>query len=170
MAVPDLPEIQSVKVAKVGPRDVIVLEAETPISQETAARIRDYVESVWPGRKAIVFEKSLRMTIARDADLDLRALRQKLVVLTMNIEHEYKLRPQTLTLLEEIKRDVDVALAAEAAFGKPEVKVGDRMLFSTALLQDIHEQPEHTSSLVQVVDVIEEADGSKKVIVQKVQR
>lgn len=48
------------------------------------------------------------------------------------------------------------------------LEVGDRLRFSTALLRQIHEGPDHESELVELVEVRIEEDGSKVLVVKRV--
>jgi hypothetical protein len=50
------------------------------------------------------------------------------------------------------------------------VAVGDRMLVNTALLQQIHEGPDHHSELVEVERIILEPDGTKVLWLKRVER
>lgn len=50
------------------------------------------------------------------------------------------------------------------------VAVGDRMLFSTALIQQIHEGTDHRSELVEVERIILGPDGVKELWLKKVER
>ena len=47
------------------------------------------------------------------------------------------------------------------------VRVGDKMRFSTALLRQIHETPDHRSELVIVDRIDREADGCLLVLLKK---
>ena len=67
MKIEELPEVESVAVAKVGPDDVIVLESEGPITTEVADRIKAYAESFFPGRKVVVLCGGLKLSIVSDA-------------------------------------------------------------------------------------------------------
>jgi hypothetical protein len=46
------------------------------------------------------------------------------------------------------------------------LKPGDTMRFSLPLLKDIYEQPEHTSRIVEVVEIEIEPDGHKRMVVR----
>lgn len=48
-----------------------------------------------------------------------------------------------------------------------DVKIGDRIRFSLALLQAIHDQPGHTSELVEVADIRMDPDGSKVIVMNR---
>jgi hypothetical protein len=71
--------------------------------------------------------------------------------------HEFR-----ITSLEE-------KLADEAERVKPVVLgVGDRLRFSTALLQQIHDEPKHLSVLVEIERIIRGPDGVKELWLKKV--
>jgi hypothetical protein len=53
---------------------------------------------------------------------------------------------------------------------KPRVEVGDRMRFSVGLLRQIYERPEHTSELVELIEVHIEADGAKLLVLKRCDR
>lgn len=64
-----LPATATVSSAKVEPDDVIVVECDDYISHETAERIKAHVQSVWPGRKAVVLGQGLHLKIAKAAEV-----------------------------------------------------------------------------------------------------
>jgi hypothetical protein len=59
-----LPVVARIAVAKMEPDDVLVVECDTHISQEHAARIREKMGQIWPGRKVAVFGAGTRLKIA----------------------------------------------------------------------------------------------------------
>ena len=63
-----LTEVQSVEVARVGPTDVLVLECPGQLSQSAHARIKETLDSIWPGRKAVVLEHGAHFRIVREGD------------------------------------------------------------------------------------------------------
>jgi hypothetical protein len=74
-----------------------------------------------------------------------------------------------MTLSEDIPRYLCEYCVRER-LDKPEpidVKVGDRMRFSTELLVEIYRQAGHLSETVQLVDVRVEVDGSKTLVVER---
>jgi len=66
---PPLPEVERVAVAKVGPNDVVVIEADQPISEAPAAKIRAYAETVWPNNQVLVLGDGLRLRVLKATDL-----------------------------------------------------------------------------------------------------
>lgn len=63
-----LPAVKSIAVADVKPTDVIVIECDEHISNDTAERIRQHVRSLWPNedRKVLVLDAGMHLKIARD--------------------------------------------------------------------------------------------------------
>jgi hypothetical protein len=53
-ALMSLPQVARISVADLKPDDVLVFECESPVSQDTAERIKSYAQEVFPGRKCIV--------------------------------------------------------------------------------------------------------------------
>lgn len=62
-ALVSLPEIARISTAPIGPNDVIVVECDVRLSLEALQRIRLTLESVWPGRKCLVFEKGMTLKV-----------------------------------------------------------------------------------------------------------
>ncbi len=50
-----------ISVLKVQAGDTLVLSCERPMSQDTAARIKAYVEHVWPELKALILQDGLKI-------------------------------------------------------------------------------------------------------------
>jgi hypothetical protein len=59
-----LPPSTRVTVATLKPTDVIVVESDQRITQDQAEHIKQIVESVWPGHKAIVLDSTLKIKFA----------------------------------------------------------------------------------------------------------
>lgn len=63
-ALVNLPSVaRIVKVADLQPDDVIVVECDALISNDTADRIKGRVQDVWPGRKIIVVGPDVRLKV-----------------------------------------------------------------------------------------------------------
>lgn len=62
----DIPEVKSVEVARLHPRDVIVLEVDQILSQHDVEMLQEMVKSVWPDNQVAVFQRGMRMRIVRD--------------------------------------------------------------------------------------------------------
>ena len=58
-----LPGLTRISVADIKPEDVIVLECERPISDETAKRIQQYVNMIFPNQKVVVLGDGLTMKV-----------------------------------------------------------------------------------------------------------
>lgn len=67
-ALVSLPEITRISTAPIKPDDVIVVECEAMMSDETRARIRLMLEQVWPGRKCVVLCDGLRLKVMAGGD------------------------------------------------------------------------------------------------------
>ena len=65
-ALMSLPATATLTAAKVEPNDVIVVECDEPLSQQSAELIKAAMESVWPGRKCVVLDQSLKLKIVRE--------------------------------------------------------------------------------------------------------
>lgn len=63
-----LPAVKSIEVANVRPDDVIIIECDHAVSQSTVAQIEHGLGRIWPGRKIVVLDQSMKMRIARHAD------------------------------------------------------------------------------------------------------
>lgn len=59
-----LPATARLSVAKVSPDEVIVLECDDHLMQETADRIRYHMQQIWPDRKVVVLDKGMRLKLA----------------------------------------------------------------------------------------------------------
>lgn len=68
-ALVSLPSVASIRVANVRPEDVIIVESDMRLTQEGREVIRARLEQVWPGRRIVVCDSGLRITIAREAPL-----------------------------------------------------------------------------------------------------
>ena len=62
-ALVSLPEVTRISVARVKPSDVLVIESEGYMTQETRERIKATMSQVWPNQKTIVLDKSLRLKV-----------------------------------------------------------------------------------------------------------
>jgi len=62
-ALVSLPPSTRVSVASLKPDDVIVIECDDHITQDTAERIKQTIERVWPGRKCVVLTETLKLKI-----------------------------------------------------------------------------------------------------------
>jgi len=60
-----LPAVKSIAVATLQPADVIVIESDDSLSYDQIRGITEAMARVWPGQKVVVFERGLRMRIAR---------------------------------------------------------------------------------------------------------
>jgi hypothetical protein len=58
-----LPAIDRIAVAEVKPDAVIVVECPKILSLEHQARVRDTIEKIWPGRRAIVLCDGMKLRI-----------------------------------------------------------------------------------------------------------
>ncbi len=67
MKIDEIPEVESVAVAKVGPDDVIVVESDMLMSEEGVKNLQEQCSRVWPGRKVVVMHSGLKLSIVRDA-------------------------------------------------------------------------------------------------------
>lgn len=53
----DLPaELEEVRILRLEPGDVLVLEAKQRVSQAEAEKLRERIESVFPGHKALIID------------------------------------------------------------------------------------------------------------------
>jgi len=59
-----LPEVSRISVANPQPDDVVVVEYEGAMSQETAERIEAHLQRVWPGRQIVVLSDGLKLRFA----------------------------------------------------------------------------------------------------------
>lgn len=66
-ALVSLPEVQRISVASLKPTDVIVLNVAERITPEHAARIRAYLELVWPDQRVVVLDKGMEIRVAPGA-------------------------------------------------------------------------------------------------------
>lgn len=65
-ALMSLPATATITAAKVQPHDVIVIECDEPVSEDVAVYMKQQLEQVWPGRKAIVLSGGLKIKIVRE--------------------------------------------------------------------------------------------------------
>lgn len=61
-----LPAVKSIAVADVKANDVIVVECESILSDNTRAYIKAQLADVWPCRKIVVLDSVLKLRIARE--------------------------------------------------------------------------------------------------------
>ncbi len=59
-----LPAIARISVARLQPNDVIVIESDELLTHYAMDTIRAQVEQIWPDRKVIVLDRSLKLKIA----------------------------------------------------------------------------------------------------------
>lgn len=64
-ALVSLPATVTITAAEVGPTDVIVVECDEYLGSIQAAQIREVLARAWPGRKAIVLDRGMRLRIAK---------------------------------------------------------------------------------------------------------
>lgn len=64
-----IPGLQSLTVADLQPTDVIVVECDAPLSEDSVAHIKLQIAHIWPEHKVIVFDKGFRMRITRNTVL-----------------------------------------------------------------------------------------------------
>lgn len=65
MAPPSDVGFESVRVMRLQPGDVIVVEVDYPVSLEHQAEFKARLDRVFPGHKAIVLDNGARLTVAR---------------------------------------------------------------------------------------------------------
>lgn len=58
-----IPVISSVSRAALKADDVLVVECDRLVSQDTAARIKAVLQQVWPGQKCVVLDGSLKLKV-----------------------------------------------------------------------------------------------------------
>jgi hypothetical protein len=64
------PELESVRIMRLQPDDVIAVEVDRPISDHEVAQLLTRIKRTFPGHKAIVLDNGARLSVARpDADL-----------------------------------------------------------------------------------------------------
>lgn len=64
-----LPATATITRAAVKPNDVIVLECDELISDETARRLRDHLKTVWPEHRCLVLSQGMRLRIATEGSV-----------------------------------------------------------------------------------------------------
>ena len=62
-----LPAVKEIEVASVRPQDVIVIECDAFINEETAEYIRQRALLVWPDRKIVVLGEGMSVKVLREA-------------------------------------------------------------------------------------------------------
>lgn len=62
-ALVSLPEITRISAAPVKPGDVIVVECDATMSDETAERIKAMLEQIWPAQRCIVLSDGLKLKV-----------------------------------------------------------------------------------------------------------
>lgn len=62
-ALVSLPAVARISVAELKSDDILVVECDEHLTMEHAERIKETLGQVWPGRKAVVFAKGLRLKI-----------------------------------------------------------------------------------------------------------
>lgn len=58
-----LPSVSRIAVADLKPDDVLVVECDDYMSAQAVDNIKQALQQVWPGRKCVVLEKSLRLKV-----------------------------------------------------------------------------------------------------------
>lgn len=61
-----LPAVTRISVADLKPNDVLVIETELRLNPEQAARIRETMEQVWPGRKCAVLSDGMKLKVVSE--------------------------------------------------------------------------------------------------------
>lgn len=61
----DIPEIARIECANLKPGDVIVVEADHPLSQDTCRRIEGLLRSIWPNQRTVVLTDGLKLKVVR---------------------------------------------------------------------------------------------------------
>ena len=62
-ALVSMPAVSRISVAELKPDDVIVVECDEFLTLASKEHIRGQLEAIWPNRKIVVLEKSLRMKV-----------------------------------------------------------------------------------------------------------
>lgn len=70
------------------------------------------------------------------------------------------------TVVDQVRAHVPHVQQLRANAVPPTVHVGDTMRFDTALLRQIHDEPDHRSRLVRVERITREQDGSLQLLLQ----
>lgn len=60
-----LPGLTTIQAGTLQPTDVIVIEADGPISIETREQIKAYMQIIWPDQKCIVLGDGLKLKVIR---------------------------------------------------------------------------------------------------------
>lgn len=69
-ALTSLPGVATISTAPVRPSDVIVVEVDRSISCETAKRMRDELQLIWPGQKIVILEGGLKLKIVEGSKVE----------------------------------------------------------------------------------------------------
>lgn len=164
----DVPEeVRSVEVARVGPDDVIVIKSSALVSRDTASRIEEYCGAVWPGRKVVFLDGSLDVKVFRPG-LGSRVLSDKLEEIAAGIDFDH-VTSKAARALDGLRKDLADEVRRERALVSPELRVGDKMRFSTELLNRIVEDfPAHRTEVVIVDGIRVEESGEKLVRLKRI--
>ncbi len=66
-ALVSLPATTRISVAQLKPEDVVVIECDECISQDTAERIKRHLKQIWPNHQVVVLGDGLKLKIASGA-------------------------------------------------------------------------------------------------------
>lgn len=61
-----LRQVATVSIATLKPGDVVVVETDGMLTQQTRERISDGLHNIWPGRKVVIFDSGLKLRIVSD--------------------------------------------------------------------------------------------------------
>lgn len=64
-ALTSLPEVARIQVARPAEDDVIVVECDSMLSQSGHEKLRTTVQQIWPGRKVLVCQPSVRIKLVQ---------------------------------------------------------------------------------------------------------
>lgn len=62
-ALVSLPAVARISVAELKPEDVLVVECDNLLCEADAERIKQTMETIWPGRKVAVFSEGMKLKI-----------------------------------------------------------------------------------------------------------
>lgn len=64
-----LPAVARISCAELKPGDVLVVECDEDLSADSVQRIKETMTKVWPGRRVVVFDKSMRLKIVPGSEV-----------------------------------------------------------------------------------------------------
>ena len=63
----DIEKLQKIDTKELQPGDVVVITTKGPVSEETAARLRDYLKPCFPQQKILVLDNGITLDIYRQS-------------------------------------------------------------------------------------------------------